>query len=202
MKINPEDYTSHFKTADPKIHDLISNLGRMQFPIVRDYYDALIRAIVGQQVSTKAAQAVYEKLLSRYNSILDPGILKASTQEELREAGISRQKHKYIVDLSTHFVEKPEIFEKLEKLDDDRVIESLTSIKGIGVWTAQMFLMFTLRRMDVFPADDLGIRTAMAKLYNFDRDATPKKLYVELSQPWAPYRSVASWYLWESLREK
>ena len=201
MKINPEDYNNHFKSADPKIHDLIASLGSMQLPIVRDYYDALIRAIVGQQVSTKAAQAVYDKLLSRYNSILDPGILKEASQEELREAGISRQKHKYIVDLSTHFVEKPEIFEKLETLEDDRVIESLTAIKGIGVWTAQMFLMFTLRRMDVFPVDDLGIRTAMAKLYDFDRDATPKKLYLELSQPWAPYRSVASWYLWESLRQ-
>jgi DNA-3-methyladenine glycosylase II len=196
--MNHETFVTHFKKTDPLVAGLISAHGEYQIPQRGDFFDALIRSILGQQVSTKAAQAVYNKLLSRYNQILDPGILRLATQEELREVGISRQKYSYIVDLSEHFIEKQHIFESLDSASDQEVIESLTQIKGIGVWTAQMFLMFTLGRLDVFPIDDLGIRHAMYKLYDLPKDS-PRKLLIQKSEPWTPYRSVACWHLWKSL---
>lgn len=191
-------FISHFEEADPAIAGLLKQFGEYHIPERSDYFEALLRSIMGQQVSTKAAQAVYDKLCARYNNILDPGILRDATQEELREVGISRQKASYINDLSDKFLSDPQKFEQLDKLNDQEVIESLTSIKGIGVWTAQMFLMFTLRRLDVFPVLDLGIRNAMIKLYDWDKE-TKHVVYNEYSERWAPYRSVACWYLWKSL---
>lgn len=197
--MNHAQFLKHFRTVDPKISALLEKFGEYQIPQRDDYFIALVRAIMGQQVSVKAAQAVYDKLEARYNGILDPGILMKATQEELRECGISRQKYGYVVDLSTKFVEQSELFDGLDSMPDEEVIVALTSIKGIGVWTAQMFLMFTLGRLDVFPIDDLGIRTAMANEYGFERDVVKKDRYIKLSEPWAPYRSVACWYLWKSL---
>jgi DNA-3-methyladenine glycosylase II len=179
-------FLKHFDETDPAIAALLRQFGEYHIPERSDYFEALLRSIMGQQVSVKAAQAVYDKLCARYNDVLDPGILRDATQEELREAGISRQKASYINDLSDKFLSDPEKF------------ESLTSIKGIGVWTAQMFLMFTLRRLDVFPVLDLGIRNAMIKLYSWDKE-TKHVVYNDYSERWAPYRSVACWYLWKSL---
>lgn len=191
-------FLAHFKNADPAIAGLLKQFGEYDIPERSDYYEALLRSIMGQQVSVKAAQAVFDKLCARYNNVLDPGILRDASQEELREVGISRQKASYINDLSDKFLSDPEKFEKLHKLSDEEVIESLTSIKGIGVWTAQMFLMFTLRRLDVFPVLDLGIRNAMIKLYEWDKETKHEK-YTSYAERWAPYRSVACWYLWKSL---
>ena len=192
-------FVEHFKKSDTKIAALIEKFGEHKLPKRDDYFIALVRAIVGQQVSVKAAQSVFDKLLTRNNGILGPGILAKTTQEELRECGISRQKHSYIIDLSEKFMTQTEIFEGLSELPDEEIIVALTSIKGIGVWTAQMFLMFTLGRLDVFPVGDLAIRQAMANEFGFERDAVKKSKYHKLSEPWAPYRSVACWYLWKSL---
>jgi DNA-3-methyladenine glycosylase II len=197
--MNHASFVSHFEKSDPTIAALLLKFGEYEIPQRGDYYNALIRSIVGQQVSVKAAQSVFEKLEARYNGILDPGILAQSTQEELRECGISRQKYSYIVDLSDKFMNQTELFEDLVNMQDEEVITALTSVKGIGVWTAQMFLMFTLARLDVFPVDDLAIRTAMAKQFGFKRDEVKRAKYHKLSEPWAPYRSVACWYLWKSL---
>ena len=197
--MNHASFVAHFRKSDPKIAALLEKFGEHELPKRDDYFVALVRAIVGQQVSVKAAQSVFDKLVARNNGILDPGILAKTTLEELRECGISRQKYSYIIDLSEKFMTQTEIFEGLSELSDEEIIASLTSIKGIGVWTAQMFLMFTLGRLDVFPVDDLAIRQAMANEFGFERDAVKKAKYHKLSEPWIPYRSVACWYLWKSL---
>lgn len=197
--MNHASFVAHFKKSDPTIAALLIKFGEYEIPQRDDYFNALIRAIVGQQVSVKAAQSVFEKLVARNNGILDPSILAKSTQEELRECGISRQKYSYIVDLSEKFMNQTELFQELANMRNEEVITALTSVKGIGVWTAQMFLMFTLGRLDVFPVDDLAIRTAMANEFGFERDEVKKERYHKLSEPWTPYRSVACWYLWKSL---
>lgn len=191
-------FLQHFSNTDPNIHALLGQFGEYEIPSRTDHFDALIRAIVGQQVSVKAAESVYGRLVDRYNGILEPAVLRNESREDLREVGIIRQKASYINDLSAQFVDNSEMFEKLEGQSDQEIITALTSIKGIGVWTAQMFLMFTLGRLDVFPVDDLAIRKAMEIIYQLPAD-TAYKDYAELAAPWAPYRSVACWYLWKSL---
>ncbi len=193
-----EKYVRHFSEVDPVISTMLSEYGKYEIPTRTDHFDALIRAIVGQQVSVKAADTVYARLVARYNGILDPSILRNESKEDLREVGISRQKSSYINDLSVQFMDRSEIFENLEDQSDQEIIAALTSIKGIGVWTAQMFLMFTLGRLDVFPVDDLAIRKAMARLYDLPQE-TKHAEYTNIAQAWAPYRSVACWYLWRSL---
>ncbi len=193
-----EKYIRHFSEVDPVISTMLSEYGKYEIPTRTDHFDALIRAIVGQQVSVRAADTVYARLVARYNGILDPSILRNESKEDLREVGISRQKSSYINDLSVQFMDRSEIFENLEDQSDQEIIAALTSIKGIGVWTAQMFLMFTLGRLDVFPVDDLAIRKAMARLYDLPQE-TKHAEYTNIAQAWAPYRSVACWYLWRSL---
>jgi DNA-3-methyladenine glycosylase II len=193
-----EKYVLHFNAVDPVIANMLTQYGKYEIPTRTDHFDALIRAIVGQQVSVKAADTVYGRLVARYNGILDPSILRNESKEDLREVGISRQKASYINDLSVQFLDRSEIFENLEDQTDLEIITALTSIKGIGVWTAQMFLMFTLGRLDVFPIDDLAIRKAMTKLYDLPKE-TKYPAYTKIAESWAPYRSVACWYLWLSL---
>ena len=191
-------FLQHFSATDPNIHALLEQFGKYEIPSRKDHFDALIRAIVGQQVSVKAAQTVYERLVDRYNGVLEPAVLRNESREDLREVGISRQKAGYINDLSVQFMDRSEMFENLEDQSDQEIIVALTSIKGIGVWTAQMFLMFTLGRLDVFPVDDLAIRKSMAIIYKLPEGTTHAQ-YVEISQAWAPFKSVACWYLWKSL---
>jgi DNA-3-methyladenine glycosylase II len=196
--MNHSSFIEHFEKVDSEIAGLINNHGEIHLPVRVDYYEALLRSIIGQQVSVKAADSVYAKLRARYNDILDPSILRDASKEELREAGISRQKAGYINDLSDKFLTDTARFERLHKLGDQEVIDSLTTIKGIGVWTAQMFLMFTLRRLDVFPVDDLAIRNAMIGIYGWKKEKKRPE-FTKYAECWAPYRSVACWYLWKSL---
>ncbi len=162
-----------------------------------DAFSALARAIVGQQISTQAAHSVWTRLIGCVPSFA-PDSLAAADHVTLRGAGLSRQKARYVQDLASHFATGSLDPARWRRMDDESVIEDLTRVKGIGRWTAEMFLIFHLQRPDVLPAGDLGLQKAISVHYNRGRPLTEKKLR-RLAEPWAPWRTVATWYLWRSL---
>jgi DNA-3-methyladenine glycosylase II len=178
---------------DPDMAVLIRRNG----PLVResrgDYFASLARSIIGQQISVKAAAKIMERFEA--TTQMDPTVAAQLTDEQSKAIGLSGQKYRYITDLAEHFVRDSMVFNHLETLSDDEVITELTRIKGIGVWTAQMFLMFTLVRPDIFAPDDRGLQLAIQKLY--DLPAVPPRSELEaIASKWAPYRTAASWHLW------
>jgi DNA-3-methyladenine glycosylase II len=162
-----------------------------------DPFQTLARAIVGQQISVRAAQTVWDRTLAVVGT-MKPARLLAASSEQLRAAGNSRQKIAYLQDLATHFVEGRIRPRRWHAMDDEAVIAELTEVKGIGRWTAEMFLIFYLMRPDVFPADDIGLVRAIERHFHdgarLDKDAV--RAY---RQRWAPWNTVATWYLWRSL---
>ncbi len=179
--------------------ELIARLGPISLPPARSPFETLVEAIISQQVSTKAAATIYARLVRLSANELKPNRLMMYSTEELRSVGLSRQKSSYLHALAEAFAKNEERYHRLHEMDDAEVIAVLTEIKGIGVWTAQMFLIFTLLREDVFPIDDLGIRRGMER-YIFSADEAPSKAaMVQRAEVWAPYRSVASLYLWRGV---
>lgn len=181
---------------DPLLGTLIQRQGTIHREPRSDYFTSLVRAIVGQQLSVKAASSIFERLNQATN--LDPKKVTMLSEDEARALGLSRPKARYIHDLAAHFVEDSAVFNHLDSLNDDEVIKELTAIKGIGVWTAQMFLMFTLIRPDVFAPDDVGLQQAMKRLYGWQEIPASAEL-AAYAQRWSPYRTTASWHLWHSL---
>ena len=158
----------------------------------------LARAIVFQQLSTKAARTIYGRLEEAAGGALTPESIQNLSVGEMRRAGLSRQKLGYIRDLAEHALSGKVDFAKLPAMSDEEVIESLTDIKGVGVWTAHMFLLFSLRRPNVLPIGDLGVRMAIQKAYRKRKMPTPKQVE-QIAKGWHPYCSYAAWYLWRSL---
>ena len=165
-----------------------------------DVYGALVRSITGQQLSVKAAASIYNRLLERFDGRTPtPEQILADDPEELRIAcGFSRAKVKYLRSLAEHVLSGELEIDRLSELPDDEVIRELTAVKGIGEWTAHMFLMFTLNRPDVLPTGDLGVRNAAMRAYGLERPPAPAELQA-LAEPWRPHRSRACLYLWRSL---
>ena len=164
-----------------------------------DHFSALVRAIIFQQLSTKAASTIHGRVIALLpNGELTPATLAAVADEQLRAAGISRQKAGYLRDLCEKVSAGVVPLDDVERMDDEEVIAALTKIKGIGRWSAEMFLMFRLHRPDVLPVGDLGIVNAVKKVYGLRKKPTPDRLR-RMGEAWKPYRSVASWYLWRSL---
>jgi len=161
-------------------------------------FESLVRSIVYQQLSGKVAKVIYGRLSAAVKGTVIPETILKLRPSRMRSLGLSTAKTAYIRDLARHTRDGKVVFEQLPDLPDDAVIECLTQVKGIGPWTAQMFLMFALRRNDVLPTGDLGIRSAMRKAYNLEDLPTPAEME-RLAQSWRPYCSVASWYLWRSL---
>ncbi len=191
----------HFEKSDPKMAELITSLGETDFRLHTDHFESLAKAIISQQISVKAADSIFRKLAAGAGGKVSPRALGTMSADELRGCGLSPQKLGYISDLTSHFIRNPEIFNHLHALPDEEAVEALVSIKGIGKWTAQMFLMFTLGREDVFAPDDLGLRNAMMKLYKWK--AIPDKNKMEKkATKWSPYRTVGCFYLWKSLHNK
>ena len=163
------------------------------------HYDALVRSIVFQQLSGKAARTIHE----RFRAIFPrrrprPELVLATSDTVLRAAGLSRQKIGYLRDLSARVADRSLPLAHLGRLPDDAIIEHLVQVKGIGRWTVQMFLMFRLGRPDVLPELDLGVQNAIQRAYGLRKRPTPKEV-LRIGEPWRPYASVASWYLWRSL---
>lgn len=164
-----------------------------------DHFTAIVRAITGQQLSTKAASTIFARLVALMpGGQVTPEGLAAVSDEQLRAVGMSRQKIAYFRDLAAKVMSGEVPLDLLDAMSDDEVIASLTRIKGIGRWSAEMFLMFRLHRPDVLPVDDLGIVNAVRNVYGLRKRPTADRIR-KLGEAWKPYRSVASWYLWRSL---
>jgi DNA-3-methyladenine glycosylase II len=167
----------------------------------KDHLTALIGAIVSQQLSTKAAATIFGRFLALFpeGQLTDAAAVAAFDDATLRGVGLSGQKVGYLRDLSARIADGRLNLDELDRLTDEEVIEKLTSVKGFGRWTAEMFLMFRLHRPDVLPVGDLGIVKAVQRLYRLRKRPDPKRL-LKIGETWRPYRSVACWYLWQTLR--
>lgn len=189
----------HLKKSDPVMAAIIDRVGPMKMQYREPSFETLVRSIVYQQLSGKVASVIFARLhAAAGEEVLTPaGILKLRP-ERMRKAGLSAQKTLYIRELAKHTKRGTVIFKALPEAEDLVVIEHLTQVKGIGVWTAQMFLMFALRRPDVLPVADLGIRSAMKKAYDLEDLPKPPEME-QIAKAWKPYTSIACWYLWRSL---
>jgi len=195
------------RTADPVMERLVEEHGALVREDLKrerpgDAYGALLRSIVGQQLSTKAAATIYRRMLDLFDGHAPtPKQLLAVDPDKIRAAGLSRPKISYLRDLAEH-VEQGELeLEHFDELPDEEVIEQLTAVKGIGEWSAHMFLMFHLRRPDVLPVGDQGIRRAVQVEYRLRKLPDAKRLE-RIARPWRPYRTLACLYLWSSLDNK
>ena len=192
---------SHLKKADPTMARLIAEVGPCKYEVKKfgTHFDALCRSIIYQQLSTKAAGTIHGRFLDLFpDRQPTPEALGLLPEETLRGVGLSRQKLNYLKDLAQRVHTGALPLDHLDELPDQDIIDYLVQVKGIGVWTAQMFLMFRLGRLDVLPDLDLGIRNAIKKAYRV-RGVPNGKRIQKLGAPWRPYASVACWYLWRSL---
>lgn len=193
---------SHLRASDPILAAIIERVGPYRPRYSDPGFGMLVRAIVNQQLSGKAAATILARLEAKLEAKggMTPAALRALRPSQMRAAGLSSQKQAYLRDLARRVHMGDLDFEKLRDLEDKQVIERLTEIKGIGVWTAHMFLIFGLRRPDVLPTGDLGIQAAVHRAYGLP--ARPKPVELEqLGLRWRPWSSVAAWYLWRSLEE-
>jgi len=194
--------------ADPTMAALIERIGPIDIATRQqrrneerpvDAYGALLRAIVGQQLSTKAARTIYLRVVELFGGTTpSPEQLLEAKEEDLRGAGLSGRKTEYVRDLASHVLGGELELDRLDELGDEEVIEEIVAIRGLGQWTAEMFLLFHLERPDVLSGGDLGIRKAVQVEYGLGEMPPPKRV-IEIGEPWRPHRSLASLYLWESL---
>ena len=197
----------HLANADPVMAAIVDAHGRLDEEGRRrgrpaDAYGALLRSVVGQQLSTKAARTIYGRLAGLYGDRApSPEELIETDPDRLRAVGLSRAKASYLRSLAEHVVSGQLELDRLDELPDEEVAAQLTAVKGLGQWTADMFLIFYLRRPDVLPVGDLGVRRAVQIAYGLDQLPTPKEL-AQIAEPWRPHRSLASLYLWSSLDNK
>ncbi len=185
------------KKKDKKLGKIIDSYPKDFLFTKSDPFLTLARSIVGQQISVKAAQSVWDKLISKIG-IVSPNQIKKVHSNTLKSAGLSRQKVMYLKNLSYAFINNDLKVNFWNEMSDEQIIEDLIKIKGIGRWTAEMFLIFNLCRADVFPLDDIGMIRGICKIYNHTYPISRKKI-IQIGNKWKPYRSVATWYLWRSL---
>jgi len=191
----------HLKKADPVLAALIDRIGPCRMEYGPPEFHSLAESIVYQQLNGKAAARIFERLAALAGDPVSPsGILKLS-EGEMRSVGLSKQKSSYLRDMAQRTLEGQLDFRKLGDLSDEEVIAHLTQVKGVGVWTAQMFLMFTLRRPNVLPTGDFGVKTAIKRHYRKRHLPTPRQME-KIAKSWEPYRSTACWYLWKSMDVK
>lgn len=197
--INIPQAEKQLTLQDPLLGALISSQTIETKQPRTDYFTSLCSSIIGQQVSVAAANAILQRFKDATQC--DPQKVRNITSDEAKTIGLSKQKYSYLTDLAIHFIDNPDLYNHLESQTDEAVITELTAVKGVGVWTAQMFLMFTLQRPDVFAPADVGLQRAMMQLYNW-QTLPPAKELETIAEQWRPYRTVASWHLWHSLSNK
>ena len=189
---------NHLKKCDPVLGAIIQRVGAFRMEFGEPNFHSLAEAILYQQLNGKAAVTIFQRFTEKTGDPVTPeGILKL-TDAEMRAIGLSKQKTAYLRDLAEKTKAGLLEFERLGELPDEEVIEHLTQVKGVGVWTAHMFLMFTLRRPDVLPTGDYGVQVAIKKHYRKRKLPKPKDME-KIAKAWVPYRSIACWYLWRSL---
>jgi len=188
----------HVSKVDPKLQQLVKELGQIDFEAGGDPFESLVEAIISQQLSGKSARAIFGRLKALIGSeVIEAQALKRMHVSRLRKAGVSPQKVRYLKDLSSRVANGQLDLERLKEMEDAEVIRILDEVKGIGPWTAHMFLLFTLGRPDVLPVDDLGIQLAVKMVYSLRKLPSAKKIE-EIASNWHPYCSVASLYLWHA----
>ena len=188
---------------DKKMRILINEFGSPDFDLRQDYFQSLLRSIVFQQLSGKAAKTIYERfvnLIPKSSNLCSNEILKLD-KEEMKKAGLSFQKINYVRNLADYFEKNSFQKEDVERMTDQEISKELIQIKGIGQWTVDMFLMFTLNREDVLPYKDLGIQKGIMKILNLKKLPSKKEME-NCSRKWRPYRTIACWYLWRMADDK
>lgn len=190
----------HLKQSDPVMAGIVDRVGPYRIQYKQADFHSLARSIVYQQLSGKAAATIFARVVeaAKGQDPLTPEVILRVRPEKLRAAGLSQQKLTYVRDLAQKTRDGVIDFSRLPRMEDEAVIEHLTQVKGVGVWTVQMLLMFALKRKDVLPLADLGIRNAMQRAYELPQPPKPKEME-EIAEKWRPYRTVACWYLWRSL---
>lgn len=191
----------HLRRSDPVIKGLVDSCPAPSFEKHDNYYHELVDSIISQQLSVKAARTIEGRFKDLFGgNFPSPEQILQKDVEELRAVGLSRPKARYIQDLATKIIDGSVAFDNIDHLSNDEIIAELTKVKGIGVWTVHMFLMFCMGRLDVLPTGDLGIRNGVMKLYNLDHVPTEREVeIIAEDNNWSPYQSVASWYIWQSL---
>jgi DNA-3-methyladenine glycosylase II len=199
------DLTRGIKTLsrrDPILRPLIRKHGPPTFSPHTNYFDSLVDAIISQQITGRAAATILERMRRALGEGYGPEIVTAAPDELLRSAGVSPQKLGYLRSFCEHLGDGRLDLAELEGLDDDEIIARLTAIRGIGVWTAQMFLIFSLGRLDLLPSGDLGVRKGTRIAYGLQELPLPAQVEaLSVERCWAPYRSIATWYLWRATEE-
>ncbi|SPF50558.1 DNA-3-methyladenine glycosylase II [Candidatus Sulfopaludibacter sp. SbA4] len=188
----------HLRQSDPILSEIIDRVGEYQIAFREPDFETLVKSIVFQQLSGRVANVIFARLAKAAGEKVTPERILKLRPSRMRAVGLSTQKTAYIRDLARHARDGTVDFEVLRELPDGEVIERLTQVKGVGVWTVHMFLIFALRRTDVLPVGDLGIRNAIRKAYGLAELPQPSEMEV-LAERWRPYCSVASWYLWRSV---
>jgi DNA-3-methyladenine glycosylase II len=194
-----EQALRHLRRQDPVMRKVIRKAGPFTMRPNRNRFRSLVFSILGQQISGKAAASIRARLVNHLKpEQISPQTISLLTPETLRSLGVSNQKSGYLIDLANRVLSGDIRLSRMSRMTDEEVIETLIQVKGIGVWTAQMFLIFSLGRPDVFPHDDLGVRVAIRDLYGL-AELPSKEISHKIAAPWRPYASVASWYCWRSL---
>lgn len=191
----------HLRRNDPLLAPIIDVSGPAAFVPHNDYYGALVNSIIGQQLSVKAAASIKQRFRDLFDGRLPaPEEILTKSADNLRAAGFSRAKAGYVRDLAQHVIEGKVKFDRIPVQTNEEIIAELTDVKGIGEWTAHMFLIFCVGRLDVLPVGDLGIRNGVRALYGFKDLPTPQQIReTSVKHFWHPYESAASWYVWRSL---
>lgn len=192
---------THLDLHDPVLALVIRRAGLAQLQPHTDYCGALVNSIIGQQLSVKAATSIKQRFQGLFGGLLpSPEQILTKSIEELRAIGLSNAKAGYIRDLAQHIIGGKVRFDTLNQQSNEEIIAELTDVKGIGEWTAQMFLMFCMGRLDILPVGDLGIKNGVRNLYGLDAAPSPEQIrHLAKQNNWHPYESAASWYIWNSL---
>jgi DNA-3-methyladenine glycosylase II len=190
--------TKHLRNSDPVLAEIIRRVGPCEFVKREPTFETLARSITFQQLSGKAAGTIFGRVRKAVGRRFTAAAFLKLTPEELRACGLSRQKIASLTDLAERVYRREINFRKLDSLSDDEIVTLLSQVRGVGIWTAQMFLMFALQRPNIMPLSDLGIRNAVRKAYSLEAMPSAAEL-AQLAEKWHPYCSIASWYLWRSL---
>ena len=195
----------HLCDNDPVLEPIIKHFGRCTIEPHHNYYQALVDSIIGQQLSVKAAHTIRGRFYDLFdgNKLPKPKDILSMPTDKLRAAGLSYAKAGYVQDLALHILDNKLNFDTIDKLQNQDVIITLTAVKGVGEWTAHMFMMFCMGRLDILPVGDLGIRNGIMKLYGLNDLPSPEQIReIAVKCSWHPYETVASWYIWQSLDNK
>jgi DNA-3-methyladenine glycosylase II len=195
-----EQVVIHHLSKDRKLAKIIRTIGNYEIKITKNKYESLVEAIITQQLSGSAAKSISKKFRSLYSTRFPKPIDVIKTSNtKLRRSGLSKMKIEYIKDLSKKIESKDLYLSKISKLSDEEVISELTEIRGIGRWTAEMFLIFSLGRLDILPVGDLGLKKDIQKLHSMPEIPKDNEMR-KIAEKWRPYRTVATWYIWKSLQ--